>query len=271
MKKIKLVDVAFSHGRTTTDLQVSKYIEWDRSPANEKDLVIVTDNSIYSVQNIHGNKIGLMIEPSSINPNLYEWIKSNSNLLTNLLTYDKTLLDICDNAIFYPHGGCWVLPEDQNIHKKSKNLSIISSDKTMTFGHRLRHRVIDKMKKNSIEFDLFGRGYKQINNKIDGLKNYRYSVVIENTKTDYYFTEKLIDCFRAGTIPIYWGCPSIGDFFDLGGILTFNTEDELMDLLTNISEDDYNKRIESINKNFELSEQYLLIENWLYNNIDILK
>lgn len=271
MKKIKLVDVAFSHGRTTTDLQISKHIEWDRSPVTENDLVIITDNSLYSSQNIQGNKIGLMIEPSSINPNLYNWMRSNSNLLTNVLTYDKSLLEICDNAVFYPHGGCWILPEDQSVYEKTKMLSIISSDKRMTVGHRLRHSVIDKMKKNILDFDLFGRGYRPINNKIEGLKDYRYSIVIENSKSDYYFTEKLIDCFRTGTIPIYWGCPSIGDFFDMGGILTFDSEDDLINLLLNISEEDYNKRIESINKNYELSEQYLLIENWLYNNIDILK
>lgn len=271
MKKIKLIDTAFSHGRTTTDLQISKHIEWDRSEVNEDELVIITDNSIYSTQDIQGTKVGLMIEPIAINPNLYDWVKSNSKLLTTVLTYDKTLLDSCDNSTFYPHGGCWILPEDQSVHEKSKMLSIISSEKRMTVGHKLRHTVIDIMKKNNIDFDLFGRGYKQINNKIEGIKTYKYSIVIENSKSDYYFTEKIIDCFRTGTIPIYWGCPSIGDFFDINGIISFDNEDELIGILKNISDDDYNNRLDSINKNYEISEQYLLIENWLYKNINILK
>ena len=42
--------------------------------------------------------------------------------------------------------------------------------------------------KNILDFDLFGRGYRPINNKIEGLKDYRYSIVIENSKSDYYFT-----------------------------------------------------------------------------------
>jgi len=271
MKKIKLIDNAFSHGRTTTDLQISNHIEWDRSEVNEGELVIITDNSIYSSQHVRGTKVGLMIEPMVINPNLYDWMKSNSKLLDTVLTYDKTLLETCDNSIFYPHGGCWILPEDQIVHEKSKMLSIISSEKIMTVGHRLRHTVIDMMKKNNIDFDLFGRGYKQINNKIEGIKTYKYSIVIENSKSDYYFTEKIIDCFRTGTIPIYWGCPSIGDFFDINGIISFDNEDELIEILKNISDDDYSYRLESINKNYEISEQYLLIENWLYKNINILK
>ena len=50
-----------------------------------------------------------------------------------------------------------------------------------------------------------------LKDKIDGLRDYRYHFCIENIKRDYWFTEKLIDCFVTGTIPIYWGCPSIFD------------------------------------------------------------
>ena len=34
-----------------------------------------------------------------------------------------------------------------------------------------------------------------------------------NGRGDYEFDEKLIDCFLTGTVPIFWGCPSIDKFF----------------------------------------------------------
>jgi hypothetical protein len=52
--------------------------------------------------------------------------------------------------------------------------------------------------------------------------------VIENVVDDCWFTEKLLDSFLSGTIPIYCGCPTIGDFFDLQGMLLFTSVDELV-------------------------------------------
>jgi hypothetical protein len=72
---------------------------------------------------------------------------------------------------------------------------------------------------------------------------------MENCKKDYYFTEKLIDCFRTKTIPIYWGCPSIGTFFDVNGILTFNTVEELKSILLNLTNEYYYSKIKSIEFN----------------------
>jgi hypothetical protein len=73
----------------------------------------------------------------------------------------------------------------------------------------LRHQSVLKFKD---KMDLYGRGYNPVEYKLKCLKDYAFSLTIENTKKDYYFTEKLIDCFMTGTVPIYWGCPSIQKF-----------------------------------------------------------
>ena len=95
-----------------------------------------------------------------------------------------------------------------------------------------------------------------------------FQIVIENTKEDYYFTEKIIDCFRTGVIPIYWGCPSINNFFDGEGILQFNTLEELELILTNINENLYISKKESIENNFNLSEKFLYAEHYILNNYE---
>ena len=74
-----------------------------------------------------------------------------------------------------------------------------------------------------------------------------------------------------GTIPIYWGCPSIGDFFDINGILTFDTIEDLDNLLNTITPELYYSKMDSIINNFELSKKYVLSEDWIYENTKIFK
>ncbi len=45
--------------------------------------------------------------------------------------------------------------------------------------------------------------------KITTLRRYRYALVFENQRQPGYVTEKLLDCFMAGTVPIYWGAPDV--------------------------------------------------------------
>jgi hypothetical protein len=97
-----------------------------------------------------------------------------------------------------------------------------------------------------------------------------FSITVENCQQDYYFSEKLIDTILTGTIPIYWGCPSIGDFFDIDGLIVFNTLDELENILDNISPELYFEKINVIHKNFEIAKKYTLSENWIYENTDII-
>ena len=92
--------------------------------------------------------------------------------------------------------------------------------------------------------------------KIEGLQDYKFSITIENGQHDNYFTEKILDCFLTGTIPIYNGCENISDFFDMNGIITFNTIDELHDIVTTLTDSDYESRKDAIQRNFELAKQY---------------
>ena len=127
-----------------------------------------------------------------------------------------------------------------------------------------RNEISKKFK----NIDIYGNGYNPIKNKIEGLKDYCFSIVIENTKEDYYFTEKLIDCFVTGTIPIYWGCPSISDFFDINGIICFNSLEDLHNILDNLTVELYNSKIEHIKNNYLLSQKYLLTEDILYKELE---
>ena len=128
----------------------------------------------------------------------------------------------------------------------------------------LRHEIIQASGSN---IDVFGNGYKPVGNKIEGLRDYRYHFAIENCKRDYWFTEKLIDCLMTGTLPIYWGCPSISKFFNTDGFILFDNLVELKEKLKLCTPEYYESKLPAIRENFECAHKYLLAEDWLYENV----
>jgi len=71
-----------------------------------------------------------------------------------------------------------------------------------------------------------------------------------------WFTEKIVDCFRTKTIPIYKGCPNIKDFYNEKGIIKFNTTEELYSILNDINSNGdsiYNSMRDSMENNYNKS------------------
>src|SRR5262249_55419657 len=147
-----------------------------------------------------GTKIAWLMESKLVSGAAYEWIATNHGRFDQVWTHDRKLLEESPTCRFVPVGGAWIFEGDQKMYAKTKLLSIIASEKSARPGHRLRHQIV-AAHRDGID-GLFGRGYQAIAYKLDGLKDYRFSFAIENARYDYYFTEKLIDCFVTGTIPI---------------------------------------------------------------------
>jgi hypothetical protein len=63
--------------------------------------------------------------------------------------------------------------------------------------------------------DIYGGGWPKslpsyrglAASKIDIMRRYRYCLAFENQRQPGYVTEKLLDCFVAGSVPLYWGAP----------------------------------------------------------------
>ena len=263
--KINLVDSTFSHCEVSSNplpiINKAKDIQWVRQDSRD-ETVVYTDSNIPT--SVSSKSIAWLIEPEEIKSTGYKFVRENHAKFESIWTYDREILDTIPNATFYPFGGCWIENKDRIIHEKTKTFSIISSNKNQTKGHKLRHQIISK---SNNKIDVYGGGYEPIENKIQGLQDYRYHFVIENVKKDYWFTEKLIDSFITGTIPIYWGCPSIGDFFNTDGMIIFDNLTELKEKLKLCTEEFYNERLNIIKDNLEVAKKYTLAEDWIYNNI----
>jgi hypothetical protein len=248
---------------------VPSNIIFDRDHAHEVE--IFTDNNLDDVDKSSAKcKIAWIIESPKIHAGIYKKI-AEKNFYTKfdlIVTFYKPLLKMGPRFASYVFGGCWIEDKDWKIYEKTKEISIISSAKKTTSGHRLRHKII-RLFKGNID-GVFGGGYQFLDKKIDGLKDYKYSIVVENTKCENYFTEKIVDCFAVGTIPIYWGCPNIGDFFDMRGIYTFDNMWQLRRILKKIESDpnDYEHKLSYIKNNFEVARKYATAEDQL---ISVLK
>jgi len=270
MDKISIVDKSFSHSKLgyCSDFQTSKQFVWDRN--NISGDIVYTDMTLNLVKkNDIGKNYAWLIEPVDISPKNYSIIKQNEHFFYKVFTHEKTLLDLGSPYTFVPFGCCWIKLEDQRMWPKSKFISIIASNKTETSGHKLRHQVISTHR-HLTNFDVYGRKYNPLVYKLDGLKDYMFHIVIENCKRDYWFTEKLIDCLVTGTVPIYWGCPSIGDFFDTRGfIIVDNIEDisNVLGLVNSLTEERYNEMLPYIKANLAKAKEFLLPDEWVYKKI----
>lgn len=271
--KLRIYDSQFAHGTAlgSGDLKLypDKFI-WTRQGDSEfKDLCVVSESYFHLLDGIkEKRKIGLIIEPMSIDSRYYEIARTTEfqNKFDFIFTHNQNLIDSNPaKFIFYPFIGCWIELEDRKIHNKSKNLSIIASNKRTTVGHKMRHDVINRYR-NNFEGAVFGRGYSPVDYKLEALKDYRFQIVIENENSKHWFTEKICDCFVTGTIPIYNGTSTITDFYNAEGIIQFNNIDELDDIFKKCNEDEYNKRFSAVQDNFNRAQiNKSLPDNYMFD------
>lgn len=102
------------------------------------------------------------------------------------------------------------------------------------------------------------RTYKGIvNSKKETLSKYKFSICYENARDiPGYITEKIFDCFFAGTIPIYWGAPNITKYIPKNCFIDrrgFNNIEEVYYYISTMDDVRYMEYIESI-KNYLRSD-----------------
>ena len=193
----------------------------------------------------------MIVEPDSIHNHYLKLSKYFYWRFYKILTKDKQLLNILNNGSFFYFGSTFLKNLDKIDIQKNNLASLIASSQNKLKGHKLRHKIAKYIKNNELNIAVIGRSYKPFENKEDGLKSFRYSIVIKNSSEQDYFTEKVIDACLLETIPIYWGAPNISKYFDIRGFIVCNSSDEIVDALKNLSKKDYNRKIKWVKKNKE--------------------
>lgn len=242
--------------------QTERILKPDRDVTIYTDTLDVKDDSRY--------KIFLQQEPVSINTNLYPllncWHKFDL-----ILTYNEDILKGCPNAKFlYIATNTWILPEQYkaiDVSFKRCLISNLTGFKRMCKAHEFRQLIYTNQQKfDSKRFIFFRSGISPIlpsiqNNPILSPEHsskfalffeFQFSLIIENTRERHCYTEKLIDCLITKTIPIYYGCENIQDYFDTTGWILIENEsvDEIIEKCKVIDEEYYNKYKKVIESNY---------------------
>jgi hypothetical protein len=278
MKSIKLHDLSFIGDLSSSKYHKPQNLTWYRGYkklSDDSNTVFFTDmclNLVEQYKEIDCFRIAWLIEPFATLQGTYRFIEQNYSKFDLVLSHHKNFIEKIPNGMWYSNGMCWIAKEDISIYNKSKMISAIVSDKNYTVGHKIRHKIVSEFKDS---LDLYGKGYNPIDHKISALKDYRYSLAIENSFEDCYFTEKLLDCFLTGTIPIYMGHKSILNIFDKDGIFFCENEEDVryaIEFINKYKNDmSYNSADKAISNNFEVAKQYIVAEDWIYNNILVSK
>jgi hypothetical protein len=108
-------------------------------------------------------------------------------------------------------------PEQVTVVPSKKICAVISNSNAP-----LRNAILEKIEKR-IPVDYYGRHKNNQPNiqfhykssefrKVIG--QYKFVLSLENSRVDTYVTEKITHGLLAGNVPIYWGAPRVGDYFN---------------------------------------------------------
>jgi len=149
-----------------------------------------------------------------------------------------------------------------------------ASDKRIEFFQRLcRYKKVDSGGRN---YNNLPDG-KPVEDKRRFQEAYKFSIAFENSTYKGYTTEKIVQAWAAGTIPIYWGDPFIAEQFNEKAFINCHAYRSWDEVLEKIIEIDNNEELylkmqqESIynekSKLMELMDENYL-KNWLYHILD---
>jgi len=171
-----------------------------------------------------------------------------------VFTHDKRLLESVSNAYETPFGTNWMASDVDAINPplpKNKLLSYMGAlheNPPVGSGHALRNEIAGFCLERG-DVDCYGKGIYWIENVRESLEGYAFTVAVENCQQDYYFTEKLINCFLMDTVPIYRGCSGIGRYFDQRGIFQFDTFEQFKQIVSSLNWDIYDQMVPYVKEN----------------------
>lgn len=217
-------------------------------------------------------------EPGEILNNEEKLIR-NHGFYDLILTWNQRVLSECGNAKLFPPGAVWVSEPDTS--QKKFQVSYLTSSKNVCSGHQYRQDIFH-MLPGIINCHNHGQASTPVSitkhksppylaTKHPLLVPFQYSIIMENTRQNNNFTEKLNDAMATKTIPIYWGAPNVGNFYNKEGILSWEGTQDLLDILHALTpefyaskqaviEDNYNRALKYVDRTGNIARA--IIESW---------
>ena len=276
--KVNMLDINVSHASSHSEAnsicgggapRLPENVEYVWGKTNWEGVSIFTDKRLHLVNSVNSKlKVAWLMEPRLYDTQAYELVTHLESSFDLILTHDESLLNRKTfNYKFLPSETNIIEDSSIKIYEKSKMTSFIYSDKTFLPGHKVRFEIANFLKSKKYSIDSYGHGCNPVKKKADALKDYMFSIAVENNNAVNYFTDKILDCFVTGVVPVYWGCPNVSSFFNKEGILHFTTIEELEYILNNLSHDLYFSMLPFVRENFEKAKLYMCLDDIVVNII----
>lgn len=241
----------------------------------ECDYLIILDypKNDFTIKVNKNNIIHLCLEPPNEVSKYRQYANKNVKWIFNQL-------DIKRNNIL-SHGALpWHIEKDFDFLdqlkvadlNKENSIVWITSNQRSSKGHKKRMDFLDNIK-NLPFVNLYGRGINPIQDKWDVLSKSKYAIAYENFQSDYYWTEKIIDCYLSYTMPLYFGCNKIHDFFPKNSFIQIDPNDKHINLFLKeiISSNKWQESLDAITKARELVLNKYQLFPFLSNKIKLFE
>lgn len=275
MKKIKINFVDFWDSFNYQNFYIYKIL-------SKKYDVEISDNPDYIFYSSHGyehlkyNCIRIFFTIENIRPNFNH---CDYAIGFDYINFEDRYLRCPIYLLFDNYLELFKIAENKHLNKE--NFRIRKKFCNMVCSNGLNSERI-KFYKLLNEFKQTDSGGRLLNNvggpvksKLDFQKQYKFSIAFENSSSKGYTTEKIIDCFASGGIPIYWGDTLIQNIFNEKAFINgnnFNNYNDLIDYIKKVDNDDklyisYIKEPMLKDKNY-LSKEHKKLKDFIYNIFD---
>jgi len=235
---------------------------------------------------IDPNRINLFMihEPNEIF-GIHSWVYQNYELFDAVISWDKQLANSINNGVEFlcswrmNNNSAWEFLGD-----KKFEVTFLSGVKDITEGHKLRHKIYNLKPQVTVPYRWYRvledwdattntrPGYSEYSKDLSYIpqeyqyepsiygkkhlyQNSMFNIGVENLRKENWINDRLWSCFASKVVPIYWGCPNIEDFgYDERGIIRFEDEKDLINILNNLTEQDYYDRLSYVEHNYEVNK-----------------
>lgn len=242
---------------------------------DECDYLVILDypKDDFSIKVNRKNIIHICLEPPNEVSKYRQYANKNVKWIFNQIDTKK-------NNIL-SHGALpWHIDKDydflntlkaESLSKKNKIVWVTSNQRSSK-GHNVRMDFLDRIKELPF-LELYGKGINPIADKWEVLHNSKYAIAYENFQNDHYWTEKIIDCHLSYTMPIYFGCNSIENFFSKNSFIQLDPNDKHIDLFLKeiVHSKKWEQNVDAIVTARELILNEYQLFPFLYNQIKALE
>ncbi len=236
-------------------------IQFTVAPVEECDYVVMLNNNMKYESLVtcpRENIWALMQEPyvKGFTDWMVEGQKLFSKVYTNHVLPGNSKYIISHPAVPWHINRSFDQLSALNVPPKPKTISWIVGNARNLPGHFQRLSFLKFIQeKSSMDIDLFGRAVRVIDDKWDGLAPYKYSLAVENSCSSDYWTEKLADCLLSWSLPFYYGCTNLEEYFPKESFIRIDIskpELAIEQIQSAIKNNEWEKRLPALKKAREL-------------------